>query len=76
MRLCTSTTRSFGGQVMIDKAGIDNDLAKRLLLSSGFEIDDSHSDVCMMFMTREMYLARYKDPNRPLEAIPDGLPQF
>ena len=68
--------RPVGGRVMTDTAGLDNGLAKRLLLSSGFEIDDSYSDVCMMFMTREMYLARYKDPNKTLETIPDGLSQF
>jgi len=67
---------SVGGQAMTDPAGLDNDLAKRLLLTSGFEIDNNYSDVFMMFMTREMYLARYKNPNKPPETVPDGLSQF
>ena len=56
--------RKVGGRVMTDNVGIKNHLAQRLLLSSGFEIDESYSDVCMMVMTRDMYLALYENPNR------------
>lgn len=67
---------SVGGRIMIDNVGIDNDLAKRLLLSFGFKIDDSYSDVFMMFMTREMYLTRYKASSKPPGATPDGASRF
>lgn len=50
-----------GGRVLTDNVGTNNHLAQRLLLSSGFEIDDSYSDVCMMVMTRDRYLAFYPD---------------
>jgi len=53
-----------GGQLMTDNAGLDNRLAQRLLLSSGFEIDDSFKDVCLMVLTKDMFVERYRDPNR------------
>lgn len=68
--------RKVGGRMMTDNVGINNHLAQHLLLSCGFEIDECCSDVCMMVMTRDMYLARYKDPNNPLETVPKGLSQF
>lgn len=55
------------GRVLTDNVGIKNHPAQSLLLSSGFEIDDSYSDVCMMVMTRDRYLALYKDTNRALD---------
>ena len=58
-----------GGRVMTDNVGIGNRLGQRLLLSSGFEIDERFKDVCMMAMTKEKVVMRYGDPNKPVQAV-------
>ena len=44
---------------MIDHVALDNEKGQQILRSLGFEENTDRLDVCMMFMTKQMFIAKY-----------------
>jgi RimJ/RimL family protein N-acetyltransferase len=53
----------FGGLIMTDDVGLHNHAGQRFLSRFGFQNDSSRKDVCMMRMTKEMFVSRSGDIN-------------
>jgi RimJ/RimL family protein N-acetyltransferase len=50
-----------GGLTLTDDVGLHNLIGQRLLSHFGFQSDSGRKDVCMMCLTKEMFISKYGD---------------
>lgn len=53
-----------GGGMMTDNVALDNQRGQQLLLTLGFERDADISDVCMLLITKQIFISKYGEPTK------------